>query len=377
MEVDGSRMNERLTCSGCGVTLQTEEPGKIGYIPEKALQRSPLVCQRCFRIRHYNESAQVTLDQGQFLRILNGISDKRALVVHIVDLFDFEGSLIGGLHRFVGNNPVLLVVNKLDLLPQSVNWNRVRNWVQHQAKESGLKPVDIVLVSAKHGKGFDELAEKMSRRRDGHDIYIVGATNSGKSTLINQLIRRFSDLETELTVSRYPGTTLDLIHIPLVEGESVIDTPGIVYPYRMTEIVDPHTVNKLLPEKTIKPIVYQLDARQTLFFGALARMDFVQGEHQSFTCYVSNAVTIHRTKLERADALYAEHRGGLLEPPEGERAASLPPFTKHTFRIPPGRKHDLSISGLGWIQVNGTSGALVDIYAPKGIRVTLRPSLLG
>jgi len=138
--------------------LQTEEPGKIGYIPEKALQRSPLVCQRCFRIRHYNEAAQVTLDQGQFLRILNGIADKRALVVHIVDLFDFEGSLIGGLHRFVGNNPVLLVVNKLDLLPQSVNWNRVRNWVQHQAKESGLKPVDIVLVSAKHGNGFDDLA---------------------------------------------------------------------------------------------------------------------------------------------------------------------------------------------------------------------------
>lgn len=373
-------MNELLTCSGCGVKLQTEDSGRIGYLPEKALQRTPTVCQRCFRIRHYNEAATVTLDQGQFLRILSGIADTKSLVVHIVDLFDFEGSLIGGLHRFVGSNPILLVVNKLDLLPQALNWNRVKNWVQHQAKENGIKPVDIVMVSAKNGKGFDALAESLTRHRAGKDIYIVGATNAGKSTLINQLIHRYSDLDTELTVSRYPGTTLDLVRIPLVEGEAIIDTPGIVYPYRMTEIVDKQTVNSLLPDKTIKPLVYQLDAKQTLFFGALARMDFVQGEHQSFTCYVSNAIKIHRTKLERADELYAGHQGELLTPPHGDEAAKLAPLTKHSFRIPSGPnggKHDISISGLGWIQVNGVAGTLIEIHVPKGIKVTLRPSLMG
>lgn len=370
-------MNELLTCSGCGVKLQTEDSGTIGYIPEQALQRTPPVCQRCFRIKHYNEASSVALDQGEFLRILGGIANTQALVVHIVDLFDFEGSLIGGLHRFVGNNPILLVVNKLDLLPQSLNWNRVKNWVQKQAKENGIKPIDTVLVSALRGRGFDELAQAIDHHRRGKDVYIVGATNAGKSTLINQLIARYSDLDMELTVSRYPGTTLDLIRIPLVEGEAIIDTPGIVYPYRMTEIVDKTTVNALLPDKVLKPVVYQLDPRQTLFFGALARMDFVSGEHQSFTCYVSNAIKIHRTKLERADDLYAEHRGGLLAPPNQEEAAKLPELMKHTFRVPRGQKHDLSISGLGWIQVNGLGGSLVEIHAPKGIRVTMRPSLMG
>ena len=113
----GVDMNERLTCQGCGVELQTEDPSQIGYIPEKALQRTPTVCQRCFRIKHYNEAASVTMDQGAFLRILSGIGETKALVVHIVDVFDFEGSVIGGLHRFVGANPVLIVINKLDLLP--------------------------------------------------------------------------------------------------------------------------------------------------------------------------------------------------------------------------------------------------------------------
>lgn len=377
MEDDGWRMNELFVCSGCGIRLQSTDPGKVGYIPEKALQRTPPVCQRCFRIRHYNEATTVTVDQDQFLRILSGISDTRALVVHIVDLFDFEGSLIGGLHRFTGANPILLVVNKLDLLPQSLNWNRVKNWVQRQAKENGLKPVDVVLVSARHGKGLDTLASSLSTHRAGNDIYIVGATNAGKSTLINQLIHRYSDLDLELTVSRYPGTTLDLVHIPLVEGESIIDTPGIVYPYRMTEIVDPDTVNALLPDKTIKPVVYQLDPEQTLFFGALARMDYVRGEHQSFTCYVSNSIRIHRTKLARADELYEQHRGELLSPPKGEQAEKLGPMMKHTFRIPTGQRHDISISGLGWIQVNGMQGGLVEIHVPKGIRVSLRPSLMG
>jgi len=377
LEVDDFRMNNLPTCSGCGVRLQTEDSNRVGYIPAQALQRTPVVCQRCFRIRHYNEAASVTLDQGQFLRILSGIAETKALVVHIVDIFDFEGSVIGGLHRFVGANPVLLVVNKLDLLPQALNWNRVKNWVQKQAKEQGLRPIDVVLISARKGKGIEQLAAALDYYRDGKDIYIVGATNTGKSTLINQLIRSYSDLDTELTVSRYPGTTLDIVRIPLAEGQAILDTPGIVYPYRMTEIVDVRTVNQLLPDKTIKPVVYQLDPRQTLFFGALARMDFVQGEHQSFTCYVSNAIRIHRTKLERANGLYEQHRGEMLVPPEGEAADKLGPLMKHAFRIPPGARYDISISGLGWIQVNGTSGAYVDIHAPKGIKVTMRPSLMG
>ena len=34
--------------------------------------------------------------------------------------FDFNGSLIPGLHRFIGDNPVLLVGNKVDILPKSL-----------------------------------------------------------------------------------------------------------------------------------------------------------------------------------------------------------------------------------------------------------------
>ena len=365
-----------LVCSGCGVRLQTESPDKPGYVPEQALGREDAICRRCFRIKHYNDVTHVAVDHDDFLRMLSGIAGTDSLVVHIVDLFDFEGSVISGLQRFVGNNPVLLVVNKIDLLPKSTNWNRIRNWVQRQAKQLGLKPAGIVLCSAAKRTGFDRVINAIQALRGGRDIYVVGATNVGKSTLINRLIRDYSDLDRELTVSRYPGTTLDQIRIPLDDGRFIIDTPGIVYPYRLTEQVPRGVLQRLLPEKPLKPLVYQLNERQTLFFGALARFDFVRGEPQSFTLYVSPSLHVHRTKLERADEVYAEHRGGLLAPPEADELDGIAPWTRHSLRIPPGSRTDISISGLGWIRANSPAGAFVDIYAPKGVHVILREAMI-
>lgn len=364
------------SCAGCGVALQTGNPEKPGYLPETSLGREPVICQRCFRIKHYNEASSVALDQDDFLRLLGSIGTTDSLVVHIVDLYDFEGSLISGLQRFVGNNPVLLVVNKIDLLPKGMNVNRIRNWVQRAAKSQGLRTVDVILCSAKRNMGFEHVIEALEQHRGNRDVYVVGATNVGKSTLINRLIRDFSDMERELTTSRYPGTTLDAVHIPLEDGKSIIDTPGIVYASRMTEVVPRSFLGSLMPDKPIKPLVYQLNEKQTLFIGSLVRFDFVEGERQSFTLYISNALNVHRTKLERADELYEEHKGELLGAPTRDELASVPDWTRHSLRVKQGSKQDVFISGLGWIQANGMRGALIDIYAPKGVKVLLRESMI-
>lgn len=363
-------------CAGCGIQLQTQDKGKPGYVPESAITRQPAICQRCFRIKNYNEAASVTVDNDEFLKLLGGIGSTDSLVVHIVDLFDFEGSLISGLQRFVGANPVLLVVNKVDLLPKAVNLNRLRNWVQHQAKSQGLKVVDVALCSAKRNIGFERVIEAIEAYRGDRDVYVVGATNVGKSTLINRLIRDYSDLDNELTTSRYPGTTLDAVRIPIDDGRYIIDTPGIVYPSRLTELVPKSVLKTILPEQALKPLVYQLNPRQTLFFGALARLDFVEGERQSFTIYIAEGLKIHRTKLERADELYAEHRGGLLVPPDESELHELPAWTRHSLRVPRGKQLDLFVSGLGWIKVNSTSGAQLELHLPKGVKVLLRDSLI-
>ncbi|MGG1516229.1 ribosome biogenesis GTPase YqeH [Paenibacillus oryzisoli] len=371
-------MTERvdLHCVGCGVGLQAEDKTKLGFIPEAALQKEPLICQRCYRIKHYNESSSITLQQDDFLKLLGHIGQTKALVVKIVDIFDFEGSMISSLARFVGSNPVLLVVNKIDLLPKVTNANKIINWVQRRVKEANLRVVDIVLCSAKKNIGFDRVISSVAEHRGNMDVYVVGATNVGKSTLINRLIRDYSDLEAELTTSQYPGTTLDLVKIPLDDGHYIIDTPGIVYPHRLTEVVKKRDLGPLMPDKPLKPMVFQLNEAQTLFFGALARFDFVRGEHQSFTCYTSNAIQIHRTKLEKADALYEEHKGVMLTPPGKADLDELPALVKTPLNVPKGKSFDVLISGLGWIKLNSMAGAQLAVHAPKGVKVILREALI-
>lgn len=364
------------SCSGCGVRLQLDDSNKPGFIPKQAMDKDPVICHRCYRMKHYNEASAVALDPDEFLKILNHVSETKSLVVNIVDLFDFEGSIITGISRFAGNNPIVLVVNKVDLLPKVINPNKLVNWIKKQASDLGLRAVEVVLCSAKKNIGFERVIEVIELYRKDRDIYVVGATNVGKSTLINRMIRDYSDLESELTTSRYPGTTLDLVKIPMDDGTYIIDTPGIVYLSRLTELVSKSDLQLIMPEKPIKPKVFQLNAKQSLFFGALARFDFLEGASQSFTCYISNDIDVHRTKLERADELYELHKGKMLSPPSEEGLEKLPPWVKHRLQVNKGTMQDVVISGLGWIKVNSDLGAEVVVYAPKGVKVLLRNSMV-
>ncbi len=369
-------LTEARHCAGCGVIIQTENEQRQGYAPQSALEKEKLICQRCFRIIHYNEVAQVSMDDDDFIRILNGIGSTKALVVKVVDIFDFNGSWLKGLHRFVGSNPILLVGNKLDLLPQAINPNRLVNWMKYEAKQLGLKPVDVVLCSAKSGNGMERLVEAMSTYRKKQDVYIVGATNVGKSTLINSLLKQYGEVDVELTTSRFPGTTLDMIEIPIDDHTSMFDTPGIINKDQIVHMVAPEDLKLISPEKRINPKVFQLNDKQTLFLGGMARIDFVRGDRQPLVVYASNRMNIHRTKLEKADELYRTHLGTeILSPPTGEEVKRLPPLKRHSFRIVPGEKQDIVISGLGWITI-GQIGAYMDVYAPEGVSVIVRKALI-
>src|SRR5699024_5957975 len=117
-------------CQGCGVTIQTADPNAIGYTPESALQRTEVLCKRCFRLKHYNELTDVSITDDDYLEMVHQIHQKTGLVVHVVDIFDMDGTLIQGLGRIAGDNPVLMVANKMDLLPKSVNHRKLEQWIR-------------------------------------------------------------------------------------------------------------------------------------------------------------------------------------------------------------------------------------------------------
>lgn len=367
-------MQKELYCQGCGVDLQTADPEAIGYTPKTALAKEEVLCKRCFRLKHYNEIQDVSLTDDDFLKMVSQIRDTNGLVVHVVDIFDVEGTMIKSLPRIIGDNPIILVGNKVDLLPKSTNKRKLVQWLRGSAKNAGLRVEDAFLISSTKGNGIDELTFQIEQTRKNNDVYIVGTTNVGKSTFINRLIKQTTGENDIITTSYFPGTTLGFIKIPLDDTASLIDTPGIVNQQQMAHYVSEHDLKLITPDKEIKSRTYQLNNQQTLFFGGLARLDFIKGDRQSFVCYFSNQVRIHRTKLEKADALYQNQVGDLLSPPDLNTLEGLPPLTESTYKITE-EKTDIIFPGLGWVSIPG-GDVTVTAHSPKGLPVSLRKSLI-
>ncbi|MDR3156657.1 MAG: ribosome biogenesis GTPase YqeH [Lactobacillales bacterium] len=372
----GLEASEELHCIGCGSLIQTSFIDKQGYtssaILKKNLETGEVYCRRCFRLRHYNEIQNISLTDDDFLLLLNEIGMKKALIVNVVDIFDFNGSLIPGLHRFVGKNPVLLVGNKVDVLPRSLRGSRVIQWMSQRVHEAGLRPMEVILTSAKKTQEVENLLTKIEKYRQGLDVYVVGVTNVGKSTLINAIIKQTAGVQNLITTSRFPGTTLDKIEIPLEDGAVLYDTPGIIHRHQMAHFLDSRDLKFISPQKEINPKIYQLNPEQTLFLGGLARFDFISGERQSFVTYVANDIKLHRTKLERADEFYGKHVGNLLQPPCMEKVKSFPKLKRFEFSVR--EPADIVFAGLGWISIK--KKAIVAGYVPEGVEVILRKALI-
>lgn len=365
-------MTKEIRCFGCGAIIQSDQENAIGYVPKSALNNESVLCKRCFRLKNYHELQKTNLTSDDFLSILQKIGEKDCLVVYIVDVFDFNGSMIQGLSRHLSGNDILVVGNKRDILPKSLKDIKIEHWLRRQLKEEGIKPVDVLLSSGIKNYNLDSLMEMITAYRKKRDVYVVGVTNVGKSSLINALLKHYTNEENHfITTSEFPGTTLDLIEIPLDEKSSLYDSPGIINIHQMAHMVDSEELKVIVPKSELKPITYQLNAQQTLYFGGLARMDFVKGEHTTFTCYFPKLLKVHRTKLINADALYNKHQTLV---PEIKNIEVVDEMTTYDFKLPD-KKVDIVISGLGFISVH-LQNANIKIHAPVGVGVFIREALI-
>ena len=319
---------------------------------------------------HYHQKMESHLTKDDFLRVLQTVGEKDCLVVYIVDLFDFNGSLVPGLMRHIGYNDVLVLANKRDILPKSLKEHRLNTWVRRQFKEYGIKPLDVVVTSGKKNMNFDEIFDKIDEYRHGRDVYVVGITNVGKSTFINRMLKNYSDTTNLITTSEFPGTTLDLIKIPLDDHSSLYDTPGILNEHQYTSVVDEKDLAYIMPQGEVRPMSFQLNSDQSIFFSGFARIDYTKGNKGNFICYFSRNMQIHRTKTEKADELFNRHKQLQVYGP----ASSMKEMKAYEFTLPE-EKRDIVISGLGFVCIHAPKGK-IKVYVPDGIDVFMRESLI-
>lgn len=368
--------DEEIRCIGCGSILQDKDSKLSGYMPHSAFNKmiqepdTSVYCQRCFRLRHYNEITPVNENNDDFLRLLNSLGNKKALIVNVVDLFDFNNSLITSLDRFIGDNEFVLVGNKVDLFPKNSKESKIKDWMRKEANRNGLFPKKIFLLSAIKKRNIDELINYLATKGKNEDIYFVGTTNVGKSTLINAIIETRSEYKNLITTSKFPGTTLDSIKIPLNEGHYLVDTPGILSKKQMASRLTGSELELVAPKKQLKPATYQLLPGQTIFLAGLGRIDFIKGPASGFTIYVARDLYLHRTKTINADEFYLKHKSDLLNPPcDSDDLGALKGQIYSTSE-----KSDILFGGVGFITV--PSGVVIKAYTPEGIGLGIRRALI-
>ncbi|MBR3660789.1 MAG: ribosome biogenesis GTPase YqeH [Bacilli bacterium] len=327
-------------CLGCGIELQSENILNVGYTPN--IENN--YCMRCFKVKNYGEVINIDSNDEDYLNILKGISNTNDLVLYIVDILNIKENL-NDIREYL-NNDIILVLNKKDILPKSVKDEKIINYLKERYDFK-----DYVVISSLNNNNLDLLMTKIKKYKTSNNVYVVGETNAGKSSLINKIVGNYSKNIPSLTVSNMPETTLEKIKIKVTEDLTIIDTPGIVDRNNIINYLDKKYYKILNTKREIKPKTYQINIHQSLLIGDFLRIDYIEGDRNSFTLYIPNGIKVKRINSKHGylkELSYKEYELKFQE--------------------------DLVIYGLGFIKmvINGKIG----IYLNKDVKTFLRKNLI-
>ena len=322
-------------CIGCGIELQDKDKNKLGYVEDI----NNNICTRCFKLKHYGEYKKVELNNNDYNKIIKSISTNN-LVVYVSDFLSLNLSKINNF------NKVLLVITKRDIIPESVKEYKIINYL----KEKYINIIDIIIVSSLNNYNIDNLYNMLNKYSNNKDIYVVGYTNTGKSTLINKLISNYTSDSINVTTSMYPSTTLDKISIKLNEL-TLIDTPGLIDESNIINYIDKSDLKKILPKKSIKPKTCQINGIGSILIDNYMRLDYDTNISNSIVIYASNNLNVKFNSLSNN---------------------KLKDLKEHTISIDSNK--DLVIPGLCFIKI--TKPIKVKLYIMDKVKPYLRDNLI-
>lgn len=148
-----------------------------GYIPSEIFKNSKqhgaadltaLICQRCYFLKNHNIALEVQVSDDDYPEVLRTISTKKSVVILMVDLTDFPCSIWPGIADIFHKMPILVVGNKVDLLPKDSPkyLDNVKKKLKEQVLAWGFARsslIDVILLSATTGYGVEELIITLQR----------------------------------------------------------------------------------------------------------------------------------------------------------------------------------------------------------------------
>ena len=181
-------------------------------------------------------------------------------------------------------------------------------------------------------------------------LYIVGFTNSGKSTFINHLLTSVCKNPT-ITTSSIPNTTASYITIKLNPRLVIVDTPGFIDNNAIYNFVDYSKVVKLYPKKELKVKTFQVRNGYAIVVNDILRIENIAEKYNSFSFYMNDSLRYEKVKSKN------------------DKLTILQSVT-YDIKEP----SDILINGLGFIRV--TKPGKIKVYALDIKLVSIRKSMI-
>lgn len=374
----------------------------------EAEEDSAMVCARCHSLRNYghvkNDKADNLIPDFDFDRFISSRLMKRSagtpVIVMVVDCADFDGSfpkraakslfkaLEGrGTSKLSETPRLVLVGTKVDLLPWEQMGVRLEKWVRGRAKAFGAPKLDAVFLISVHKdlsvRNLISYVKELAGPRS--NVWVIGAQNAGKSTLINAFAKKQGVKITRLTEAAVPGTTLGILRMTgvLPAKAKMYDTPGLLHPYIISMRLNSEERKMVEIRKELRPRTFRVKAGQSVHIGGLTRLDVLEASVQTIyvTVWVSCNISLHLGKTENAEELRSKHIGIRLQPPVcAERVAELGQWTERRIDVSgiswDVNSTDIAVSGLGWYSLGLKGNATVAVFTFDGIDVTRRDAMI-
>jgi len=282
---------------------------------------------------------------------------------------------------------LILVATKVDLLPPQISPARLDRWVRTRARVGGAPKLNgVFLVSAHKDLGVRNLIARLKELAGPRgNVWVIGAQNAGKSTLINTIGKNEGGKVTHLTEAPVPGTTLGILRIGgiLPAKAKLYDTPGLLHPYQISRRLNREEQKMIEIRKELKPRTYRVKVGQSVHIGGLMRLDVNQASVQTIyvTVWASVHIPLHMGKVENANEIKEKHFGQQLQPPIGEeRVTELGEWKQTEIKISGNswdvNAVDVAAAGLGWFSLGIKGSATLAVWTYDGVDITVREPLV-
>ena len=362
-----------MRCYNCGTVLQSKNKKDKGYIEAEFLDNhnggnQVLYCQKCYDIlKGVNTGAlEQNIDKAT-TKILDDAVATDAMIIWAVDLFTFNGSLIPEVAKKLNSLKVAVIGTHRDLFSSLIKDETLAQYLKERFEEFGITPDSITILGNDDSVDIKALMEKFDKDRQAHDIYLIGSKSSGKTVLINKMLKHYvNKTKWPIKTENYRGTNVKVLSIPLSRSSFVYELPGFSLATSVVGKVEKDVQKLIIPRRKIETHYRTLAKGDALAVGSLAYFELYSGKPTAIKFYCAEGVEIKKLNAEKVNDFLEENNRKRSLRPVSERITNFRDYDFFEYTMEnDGQIHDISIEGLGWISFQA-KGQVIRVMFPKG-----------